>query len=756
MRNYIRIWLLLNFCLLQVVFLAGQSPAQSQQAYIWKNVQIVGGGFVDGIVFHPSAPGVRYCRTDMGGAYRWDEEQMRWIPLLDWVAYEDNNLMGVESIALDPNDPNRLYLSCGTYTLPHVPNGAVLRSFDKGQTFERIDMPFKMGGNENGRGNGERMAVDPRNGNILFLGTRNDGLWISHDAAKTWHRSASFPDITEHQEANPDNEAHRGRRPNKGCGIVFVVFDPSGSDQTGTTTIYAGVSLMGQNNLFRSTDGGANWSPVPGQPIQYRPTHGILSSDGFLYLTYGTNPGPMPMTNGGVWKLNTKTGEWAEITPEKPDPENNIRFGYAAVSVDAQHPQNIIVSAFGRPGRLGGDELFRSTDGGTTWKAVFANGTRFDYSKAPFVQRTPIHWMFDIEINPLNPDHALFTTGFGGFETFDLSNADRGDTTHWQVMNRGVEETVPLDLLSPPQGPHLISGVGDYGGFSHWDLDTPSPDGNFDTPHFGNTDGIACAWLNPAILVRVGVGSGNRGGGNIGVSTDFGKTWRATATPTPQSRHGHIAVSANGATWIWTPEREKPYVSTNNGDSWTIIEDLPLGTRVVADKVNPSKFYAINLTEGILYTSTDAAKSFTASPLNLAKGKPASQSFRGDTRGGQDRIYSVPGIENDLWIAAYDGLYHSPEAGQPFDLLPRVSEIHGFGFGKEAPGQRYPALFLIGVIDGIRGVFRSDDQAVSWIRINDDQHQWGLLLHITGDPKQYGRVYVGTHGRGALYGDIAR
>ena len=39
-----------------------------------------------------------------------------------------------------------------------------------------------------------------------------------------------------------------------------------------------------------------------------------------------------------------------------------------------------------------------------------------------------------------------------------------------------------------------------------------------------------------------------------------------------------------------------------------------------------------------------------------------------------------------------------------------------------------------------------------WIA-GDVQHQWGLLLHITGDPKQYGRVYVGTHGRGTLYGD---
>jgi len=57
------------------------------------------------------------------------------------------------------------------------------------------------------------------------------------------------------------------------------------------------------------------------------------------------------------------------------------------------------------------------------------------------------------------------------------------------------------------------------------------------------------------------------------------------------------------------------------------------------------------------------------------------------------------------------------------------------------------------LIFGIGNPFRSDDAAHNWVRINDDDHQWGLVLLITGDPKQYGRVYVGTHGRGTLYGD---
>jgi photosystem II stability/assembly factor-like uncharacterized protein len=59
----------------------------------------------------------------------------------------------------------------------------------------------------------------------------------------------------------------------------------------------------------------------------------------------------------------------------------------------------------------------------------------------------------------------------------------------------------------------------------------------------------------------------------------------------------------------------------------------------------------------------------------------------------------------------------------------------------------------VGTVQGQRGFFRSTDRGATWARINDDQHQWGLVLHITGDPKQFGRVYVGTHGRGTFYGD---
>src|SRR5580692_3855055 len=63
------------------------------QPYIWKSVQMSGGGFVDGIIFHPRDKNICYARTDIGGAYRRDPQTGTWIPLLDWLSHDDTNLI---------------------------------------------------------------------------------------------------------------------------------------------------------------------------------------------------------------------------------------------------------------------------------------------------------------------------------------------------------------------------------------------------------------------------------------------------------------------------------------------------------------------------------------------------------------------------------------------------------------------------------------------------------------------------------------
>lgn len=738
---------------------------QRQIPYTWKNVQIVGGGFVDGVIFHPTAPNVRYARTDMGGAYRWDGNISRWQPILDWVSYKDFNLMGVESIALDPHDPNRVYLACGTYTNPRTPNGAILRSPNGGRTFQRTNVPFKFGGNEDGRGNGERMAVDPQDGRILYLGTRHDGLWRSTDAGVTWADVSSFPDVTEAPQPFPKHvagetpEQYWNRMPVRGSGIIFVKFAGESSTMgKPTQTIYVGVSLMNRPNLFVSHDAGTTWQPVANAPTQYRPTRAALATDSTLYVAYGNAPGPSRMTDGAVWKLDTRTGQWTDITPDHPV-KGSREFGYAAVSVDAHDPKVLIASSYNRY-ESGGEELFRSTDAGATWEKVFAGGAQFDYSAAPYVKPTPLHWLFDIEIDPANSDHAVFTTGYGGWETFDLTAADRKQPTHWRDFATGIEETVALDLTSPAQGAHLISAIGDYGGFTHWDLDRPAPEGSSAPPRFANTTSVQTAALKPEIVVRVGESAEHKPDASISYSLDGGRTWSGTAsTPAPKSHSGLVAVSADGATWVWTPQGKTPFVTHDRGATWRSVQGLATNQRLVPDPVNPHVFYAYSLADAKLYRSSDGASTFSSLATDLSPIKLRRD--RGDERGGQDQIYATPGRSGDLWFASWDGLYHvaAPVSGSEsslrFTRQNGINELHAFGFGKAAPGKITPALYLVGTVGNLPGIFRSTDTGRTWARINNDQHQWGLILQITGDPRAFGRVYVGTHGRGVFYGDPA-
>ena len=330
--------------------------------------------------------------------------------------------------------------------------------------------------------------------------------------------------------------------------MVTLVNPRSGSKGKASATIYVAVSLMGRDNLFRSTDSGKTWQAVPGQPTQYRPTHMVMASDGTLYLSYGTAPGPSRMTAGGVWKLDTRSGAWTEITPVKPDAKNEA-FGWAAVSVDAHNPKVAIASTFGRVNSAGGeDEMFRTIDGGQTWKAVFGSGGTFDYKLAPYTATTPIHWMFDIEIDPADAKHAMFTTGYGGWETFNLTDMDAGKPTRWSIMAPGIEQTAELDMVSPTQGAHLLSAIGDYGGFVHWDLDKPAPEGASSPPVFNNTSGIAYAENKPEVIVRVGVCSHHHlPGFNISYSLDSGKTWQPPATqPPPCLRRAGAAAAPDG------------------------------------------------------------------------------------------------------------------------------------------------------------------------------------------------------------------
>jgi hypothetical protein len=114
--------------------------------------------------------------------------------------------------------------------------------------------------------------------------------------------------------------------------------------------------------------------------------------------------------------------------------------------------------------------------------------------------------------------------------------------------------------------------------------------------------------------------------------------------------------------------------------------------------------------------------------------------------------YAAEGV---LWFAANAGLSRSTDSGSTFTLLPSVHQAYTTGFGMAARGAKYLTVFLYGQVNGVQGVFRSTYEGASWLRVNDDQHQYGFIFKVSGDPRIFGRVYLGCNGRGVLYGDAA-
>jgi hypothetical protein len=217
-------------------------------------------------------------------------------------------------------------------------------------------------------------------------------------------------------------------------------------------------------------------------------------------------------------------------------------------------------------------------------------------------------------------------------------------------------------------------------------------------------------------------------------------------------RDAPLAVSADGR--VLMVLYPTPLRSTDGGRRWTPVEGLPPGLRPVAHRVDGRRFHALDFSSGAVWLSTDAGASFVRQPTrglpaDLAPDQPV-------WREGAWPLMGSPAAAGELWFVSRAGLFRSADSGATFARVSSPVEVEVLAFGKAARDASRPALFAIGRRGPLRAIWRSDDGAKSWIRINDGAHEYGRRFRcLAGDPRVFGRVYVGTDGRGILIGELA-
>lgn len=452
------------------------SAASAVDSFKWSSVAMGGGGFVSAIVASPLEENLFYARTDVGGAYRWNNASERWESMMDWVDVSERGLLGVEAIAVDPKEAETVYLMTGT---SYFNNGrsAFLKSTDKGKSWELHYVwdetgekggavkNFGVHGNGMGRGNGEALAIDPNNSDNMFYGSRRSGLWKSTDNGKSWTHVDAWT-----AAAGSDTTWN-------GSGFSFVQYAPGNSN-----VIYAGFLRDGSKgngtfeNVFTSTDGGASWKALPipdklrstagGSLVRLMPQRAVVAKDGsFLIATFADGAGPHTMAwdegwgmiydgfgRGAVLKYDVASKTWSDVSPEnllyydgaKYDivdvADSNYQYcgPYGGIAIDPNNSQNIVITTEGYTGAQywklpsgsydmdgqWGTQIYYSTDGGETFVQSFAYNTTtvtMDENGIGWMNNSSIHWSGSAAIDPFNPKRVFVTSGNGVFRSEDIT-----------------------------------------------------------------------------------------------------------------------------------------------------------------------------------------------------------------------------------------------------------------------------------------------------------------------------------------------
>lgn len=729
------------YILLAAIFAlsGGVHAADLTKEYEWKPIKIGGGGWVTGLVVHPGKPDLVYARTDVGGVYRWNPETSSWRQL-------------IVAGALPEAFMNQAGGNPGVKrsSLYHVESIAIAPSSP--------ETLFVAAGTST---SSPGVLLRSRDYGATFEVTKLNIPMAGNSEYRTSERMAVHPvdasivlygSRTSGLWRSQDGGMNWSQVPTEHIpvakpvdkhevGVLKVIFDSANPGRA-----YASVAGLG---IYRSDDAGLTWKPILQEGLW---AEDLDVSKGILYAT-GRNA-------FGLRRYDPETG-WNTITPHD-------RKNLAEVAVDPADPSHIYAVTGGF------QQFFRSTDSGLTWTDLDTNTLGEEgrkYFQSPFgwkMSSTLRHWLSigAMVFDPHHPGRLWFAEGMGVWRSDDTT-ADNNAPTFRDVSD-GIEEMVATDVVAMPGG-KVLTAVWDRLGFLHRDLDR-GPEAQIGlTDEFNSGWSLATSPSKPDFVVMPVTHHIVHGKVFSGSSADGGVTWKrfgsvnAEGKNTPEGlRFGEIVVAADDTNnLVWHPRSSEKFLhfSTDGGTTWkpsnVELEDwhgffFGNRRRLAADGAKPGTFYLHQWKPGSILVSTDKGATFTETGARLASWTHHSQ------------LKGVPGRGGHLWFAqgrdfpaGNEALSRSTDGGLSWAPVAFFDQAWAFGYGKAATADGYPTVYVYGrsAGDSLWGIWRSTDEGATWDRIAEyPLGIFDVVMAVAGDPEIFGRVYVGWSGNSFAYG----
>ena len=354
MRAITRVRWFVSLAVLGICALAAALPGGAQTlskdslaGMKWRLIGPFRGGRVEAVTGVAGNPRVFYFGAVAGGVWKTTDAGASWKP-----EFQHESVASIGAIAVDPQDPNVIYLGTGEPALRgDISDGdGMYKSVDGGATWMHIGL--------NDTRHIARILIDPYDPNIIFVAAighaygpnEERGVFRSTDAGKTWQKVLYKDDKT---------------------GAIDLTFAATNSH-----VLYAalyqevrtpwGFSSGGAGSgIYKSVDGGATWKQLEGHGLP----EGVL---GRIGIAVGADPqrvyALIEAKKGGLYRSDDGGKNWQFVNGNHNFTQRAWYF--TNVYADPKNTDTLYILNTG---------MYRSTDGGQTFKNINApHGDRHD------------------------------------------------------------------------------------------------------------------------------------------------------------------------------------------------------------------------------------------------------------------------------------------------------------------------------------------------------------------------------------------